>query len=302
MSNDLGQSVMAAGPSIAVQMSGLDSVPGAGEEFSVCSSEQDARDAAQTFIDKIRVQRLSDMSSGGSMITLSSLASVDDPDSEAIQRMNLIVKADTIGVVEAIRSALGALPQESVTLRYLLTGAGDITVSDVDLAAASQALLVGFNLEASDSVETHAKALGVTIMTYKVIYDIVDDIKAAMEGKLKAVQEKIPLGKAEVKAVFGSGKKKVAGCMITQGKVQKGASVTVTRGKKVVYEGKLVSLRRVKDNVDEVSEGTECGLGCEDFLEWSAGDKIECYLMVSKTRRLEEARASTAVDIATLAG
>ncbi|GAX79512.1 hypothetical protein CEUSTIGMA_g6953.t1 [Chlamydomonas eustigma] len=299
MSNDLGQAMATAGPSIAVQMGGLDSVPAAGEEFSVWSNESDAREAAEKFLDKQRMQRLSDMG-GGSMVTLSSLASVDDSDTEALQRMNLIIKADTMGVVEAIRSALGALPQQSVTLRYLLTGAGDITVSDVDLAAASQALLVGFNLEASDTVQTHAKRLGVSIMTYKVIYDIVDDMKAAMEGKLRAVEEKVPLGKAEVKAVFGSGKKKVAGCMIVQGKVQKGAMVSVMRGKKVVYEGKMTSLRRVKDNVYEVSEGSDCGLGCDDFLAWAEGDKIECYVMVSKTRKLEDAKASTAVDVATL--
>lgn len=234
------------------------------------------------------------------MVTLSSLASVDEDTQEAMQKMNLIVKADTMGVVEAIKSALGALPQQSVTLRYLLTGAGDMSISDVDLAAASSALLVGFNLVASDAVETHAKRMGVTIMTYKVIYDIVDDIKAAMEGKLKAVEERVFLGKAEVKAVFGSGKRKVAGCAVTEGKIQKGAFVVVRRGKKIVHEGKLNSLRRVKDDVNEVSEGTECGLGCEDFLEWSEGDQLEFFLVVSRNRKLEEAKASTAVDIATL--
>ncbi len=139
------------------------------------------------------------------------------------------------------------------------------------------------------------------VLSYtQVIYDIVDDIKAAMEGKLRAVEERVPLGKAEVKAVFGSGKRKVAGCAVTQGKAQKGAFVVVKRGKKVVHEGKLNSLRRVKDDVNEVSEGTECGLGCEDFLDWAEGDQLEFFLIVTKNRKLEEAKASTAVDIATL--
>jgi translation initiation factor IF-2 len=299
MTNDLGQTLTEAGPSFAIQMGGLDSVPDAGEEFMVHTNEAGARAAAEEYEFGHRAQRLSELGSGGSMVTLSSLASVDD-EQEAMQRMNLIVKADTMGVVEAIKSALGALPQESVTLRYLLTGAGDMSISDVDLAAASSALLVGFNLEASDAVETHAKRLGVTIMTYKVIYDIVDDIKAAMEGRLKAVEERVALGKAEVKAVFGSGKKKVAGCVVTQGKVQKGAMVAVKRGKKIVHEGKLISLRRVKDDVNEVSEGTECGLGVEDFLEWSEGDVLECFLVVTKNRRLEEAKATQAVDMKAL--
>jgi translation initiation factor IF-2 len=159
---------------------------------------------------------------------------------------------------------------------------------------------VGFNLEPSDAVQTHAKRMGVPIMTYKVIYNIVDDIKAAMEGKLRAVEEKLPLGTAEVKAVFGSGKRKVAGCVVTQGKVQKGAMCTVRRGKKVVYEGELTSLRRVKDNVDEVTEGVECGLGSDGYLDWAAGDVLEVYRMVSKTRRLEDAKAATAVEVGSL--
>lgn len=301
MTNDLGQSIYEAGPSIALQLCGLDSVPDAGEEFQVYPSESAAREAAAAYLNTARNQRLSDMNTGGSMVTLSSLASLDE-DTEGIQRMNLVIKADTVGVVQAIKAALGALPQESVALRYLLSGAGAITVSDVDLAAASQALLVGFNLTPSDAVATHAKRLGVTIMTYKIIYEIVDDIKAAMEGKLRAVEERLPLGKAEVKAVFGSGKKKVAGCVVLEGKVQKNSLISVMRGKKVVYEGKLLSLRRLKDNVDEVNEGTECGLGCGDeFLDWQEGDIMTSFTVVSKSRRLEEAKASMAVDLSTIA-
>ena len=126
--------------------------------------------------------------------------------------------------------------------------------------------------------------------------------QAAMEGRLRAVEERVPLGKVEVKAVFGSGKKRVAGCVVLQGKVQKGCSVTVTRGKKVVHEGKIASLRRLKDNVDEVGEGTECGVSCgEEFLEWQEGDVMEAYNLVSKSRRLEEAKATTAVDLSTIA-
>jgi len=296
--DDLGRPMDLAGPSIAVQLVGLNSVPNAGEEWAVVPSEAAARDAADKSVEMFRAARFQEMT-GNSMVTLSSLATIDE-DTEALQRLNVIIKGDTMGVVEAIKAALSSLPQQSISLRTLLSGAGDISVSDVDLAAASGALVLGFNLNPDNVVEEHAKRLNVKLMTYKVIYDLLDDVKAAMEGKLRSVEERIVLGKAEVKAQFGTGKKKVAGCVVTSGKLLKGAMVSVKRGKVVVFEGKLSSLRRIKDNVEEVTEGLECGAGCEDFLEWQPGDLMECYQMVTKTRRLEDARASTAVDMSTL--
>jgi len=218
--------------------------------------------------------------------------------------MNLIIKGDTSGVVEAIKGALSALPQESVVLRYLLCAAGDNTTSDVDLAAASGGMIVGFNLNPDEGVLSHAKQLGVTINTYKVIYNLIDDVKAAMEGKLRAVEEKQQLGEATVKAVFGTGKKKVAGCYVESGKLSKGAMIEVVRGsgkdKTVVYTGKLASLRRIKDTVEEVQSGLECGVAAENFTSWQEGDAINCYMLVTKSQRLEEAKAATAVDLAAL--
>lgn len=300
MINDLGRSVDTAGPSIAVQLFGLDSTPVAGEEFRVYSTDSEAREAAMKSAQAMRNQRMADLTGGGSMVTLSTLATMDE-DVDVMQRMNLIVKGDTMGVVEAIKGALSSLPQESVTLRFLLSGAGDITVSDVDLAAASQGLILGFNIEPDEAVQTHAKRMGVTINSYKVIYNLLDDVKAAMEGKLRSVQERVNMGKAVVKAVFGTGKKRVAGCAVTEGKLQKGTFITVKRGKAVVFDGKLSSLRRVKDVVDEVSAGLECGVAAEGFVEWQADDQIECYKTVTKARRLEDAKAATAVDAASLA-
>jgi translation initiation factor IF-2 len=255
---------------------------------------------AQEAQEGLRAQRIAEMSTTGSMVTLSSLATIDE-DTDTLQRMNLIIKGDTSGVVEAIKGALQALPQESVVLRYLLCAAGDITVSDVDLAAASSGMVVGFNLSPDEAVMSHAKRLGVTINTYKVIYNLIDDVKAAMEGKLRSVEERLPVGTATVKAVFGSGKKKVAGCLVDEGKLQKGAMVEVTRGKQgVVFTGKLQSLRRIKDNVDEVQAGLECGVGAEDWQSWQEGDVISCYMSVTKAQRLEDAKAATAVDVGTL--
>lgn len=299
MTNDLGKYVDSAGPSIAVQLVGLDSTPSAGEEFEVYPTESAAREAALKMADVIRNQRMAELTGGGSMVTLSTLATYDE-DVDVMQRMNLIVKGDSMGVVEAIKGALAGLPQESVTLRFLLSGAGDITTSDVDLAAASQGLILGFNVTPDEAVQTYAKRMGVTISSYNIIYNLLDDVKAIMEGKLKMMEEKVNLGKATIKALFGSGKKKVAGCAVLEGKLQKGAMVTVKRGKQTVFEGKLTSLRRVKDNVEEVQSGLECGIGCDGFLDWQVDDMIDCYMNVTKTRRLEDAKAATAVDASTL--
>jgi len=299
--NDLGKGMPTAGPSIAAQVIGLATVPQAGDEFAVYATDSDARTAAEAQSDAQRAVRMAEMTGGGSMVTLSSLATIDDDTQEALQRINLIIKGDTSGVVEAIKAALSSLPQQSVVLRYLLSGAGDVTVSDVDLAAASGGLVLAFNLDPEEAVRSRAKALGVTINTYKVIYNLIDDVKAAMEGMLRIIEERIPVGGAEVRAVFGTGKNRVAGCAVTTGKLAKGALAVVKRGKAVVHEGKLASLRRVKDNVESVEAGLECGVGIEGFLDWAEGDVIECFQVVSKARRLEEARATTAVDIATLA-
>ncbi|KAF6256183.1 hypothetical protein COO60DRAFT_1296299 [Scenedesmus sp. NREL 46B-D3] len=299
LTNSAGRPVAEAGPSIAVQLIGLNAVPQAGDEFQAHSSEGDARKAAESASQGLRAARIAEMSSTGSMVTLSSLATFDE-DTDTLQRMNLIIKGDTSGVVEAIKGALQGLPQESVVLRYLLCAAGDITTSDVDLAAASSGMVVGFNLSPDEAVQSHAKRLGVTINTYKVIYNLIDDVKAAMEGKLRTVEERQPLGSATVKAVFGSGKKKVAGCVVDEGRLQKGAQMEVSRGKEIVYSGKVASLRRIKDNVEEVQVGLECGVGGEDFTSWQEGDAIKCFLVVSKSQRLEEARAATAVDASTL--
>ncbi|WIA43897.1 hypothetical protein OEZ86_010304 [Tetradesmus obliquus] len=300
LTNSAGRPVGEAGPSIAVQLIGLNAVPNAGDEFQAHTNDSDARKAADAAGEGLRAARIAEMSTTGSMVTLSSLATFDE-DTDTLQRMNLIIKGDTSGVVEAIKGALQGLPQESVVLRYLLCAAGDITTSDVDLAAASSGMVVGFNLNPDEAVLSHAKRLGVTINTYKVIYNLIDDVKAAMEGKLRTIEERQPLGTATVKAVFGSGKKKVAGVVVDEGKLQKGAQMEVTRGKDtIVYTGKVASLRRIKDNVEEVQVGLECGVGADEWTSWQEGDVIKCYMVVTKSQRLEEARAATAVDVNSL--
>ncbi|EFN52432.1 hypothetical protein CHLNCDRAFT_58881 [Chlorella variabilis] len=284
-----------AGPSLAVQMLGLNSVPQAGDEFTVFETEAEARGAAEAIEAARRLERLAEMSGGGNRVTLSSLASIDeDGDQQVQQRLSLILKADASGSVEAVRSALGALPQDAVLLRYLMAAPGEITTSDIDLAAASGGMVLGFNVAVTDAVQAAAKRVGVELRSYSIIYDLIDDVRAAMEGRLKSVEERLAIGTAEVKAVFGSGNRKVAGCLVTDGTLRRGAVAVVKRGRKVVAEGKLFSLRRVKDDVREVSAGTECGLAVEGFKDWEAGDKIEAFEVVQKTLKLEEAKAATA--------
>ena len=296
--NAIGE-VSEAGPSIAVQVLGLNSVPQAGDIFEVLESEGRARAAAESVEDARRLERLADIAGGGSKVTLSSLASMDDENDgtgaavdTAIQRMNIILKADASGSVEAVKSALSSLPQDSVMLRYLMAAPGEVTISDIDLAVASGGLVLGFGVTPSEVVLSAAKRSGVTLSTYSVIYDLVDDVRAAMEGRLRTQEERVSIGTAEVKAVFGSGNRKVAGCSVTDGMLRRTAVVVVKRGKRTVFEGLLTSLRRVKDDVKEVGAGTECGISVEGFRDWEEGDKIEAFDVVQKRLKLEESHAT----------
>lgn len=184
------------------------------------------------------------------------------------------------------------LPQENVSLRFLLQAPGDVSVSDVDLAVASEGIIFGFNVKAPGSVKSYAKKKSVEIRLYKVIYDLIDDLRNAMEGLLEPAEEEVPLGSAKVRAVFSSGSGKVAGCMITTGKVVQECNVRVLRKGKEIYVGTLDSLRRVKEIVKEVGAGLECGIGVDDFDEWEEGDVIEAFNTVNKARTLEEASAT----------
>lgn len=287
-----------AGPSTAVQMTGLSAVPVAGDDFNVSPSLDEGRKIAEVAGTAQRVDRLAGQAGGGSMVTTKSLASFDgDDDEEVLQRLNVILKTDASGSLEAVKSALGALPQGSVVLRYLMAVPNDITESDVDLAAASKGLILGFNVEASETVLASAKHQGVTVRTYKVIYDLLDDMRAAMEGKLAALEQRVPIGEAEVRAVFGKGSKLVAGCMVTEGSLREDCFVVVMRGKKSVYEGNLSSLRRVKESVKEIDQGNECGVGCKGFIGWEDGDKIQAFELVSKRRTLEDVVAAPQLQL-----
>lgn len=184
------------------------------------------------------------------------------------------------------------LPQDNVALKFLLQATGDISASDIDLAVASKAIVIGFNVRAPGSVKSYADTKGVEIRLYKVIYDLIDDVRNAMEGLLDAVEEEITIGTAEVRATFTSGSGRIAGCMVKEGKVEKGCGIRVVRDGRAVYVGTLDSLRRVKEIVKEVNAGLECGMGMEDYNDWEVGDIVQAFNKKQKKRTLEEASAS----------
>ena len=277
-----GTKVEEAGPSMPVQIMGLNGVPAAGEEFTVYASDTAARDKAEQVQNEIRNNRLIE----GNVVSLSNLPG----DEDGLQKINLIVKTDVSGSCEAVQAALSALPQDRVQLRFLMASAGEVSESDVDLASASEGIILAFNTPCSDRIGEIAKKRKVEVRTYDVIYDLVDEVRAAMEGMLSSIKEEIPFGKATCKAVFGGGKAKVAGCEVTDGYFQSKKHLRVTRRGKEVFFGKVGSLRRVKDIVKKVEAGLECGIGADP--EWDgfkAGDELECLDLVDKIQTLETA-------------
>ena len=279
-----GAKLEEAGPSTPVQIMGLGSVPMAGEEFEVTETEAEARDAAVKRSEKARINVIE-----GNSVSLSNLSAAKD-DEDGVQTINLIVKTDVSGSVEAVKAALGALPRDRVVLRFLHAAAGEVTESDIDLAAASEGIVLAFNTPLSDKVSERAKQQRVEVRAYDVIYGLVDEVRAAMEGKLSGVQDEVFVGQAECKAVFGGGNSKVAGCLVLEGQLRMKANLRVTRKGKEVFRGKVGSLRRIKDQVKKVESGLECGVGADpEWGEWKPGDVIECFDLVDRVQTLESA-------------
>ncbi|KAH9615940.1 hypothetical protein KSS87_001576 [Heliosperma pusillum] len=294
-----GSRVNEAGPSIPVQVIGLNNVPFAGDEFEVESSLDIARERAEKRAESLRDERIA-AKAGDGKVTLSSLASAVSSGKVAgldLHQLNIILKVDVQGSIEAVKQALEVLPQENVSLKFLLQATGDISTSDVDLAVASKAIILGFNVKAPGTVEKYADNRGIEIRLYKVIYDLIDDVRSAMEGLLDSIEEQVALGTADVRATFSSGSGRVAGCMVTEGKITKGCGIRVLRKGKTVHVGVVDSLRRVKENVDEVSTGLECGIGLVDYDDFEEGDTLEAFKAVQKKRTLEEASAQVAAAL-----
>ena len=283
MVDDGGKRVKEAGPSYAVEALGFSEVPTAGDEFEVYPDEKTARSVVGDRASEARATRLAQQMASRRV----SLASMSGQASEGeLKELNLILKADVQGSVEAILGSLERLPQGEVQVRVLLSAPGEITETDVDLAAASGAVIVGFNTSMAPGAKRAADATGVDVRDYDVIYKLLEDIQLAMEGLLEPELVEESLGEAEVRAVFSIGRSAVAGCYVTSGKLQRNCKVRVWRGKEKVFEGDLDSLRRNKDDVKEVATGFECGIGTDRYTGWQESDRVEAYKLVTQRRTL----------------
>ncbi|MER3435503.1 MAG: translation initiation factor IF-2 [Leptolyngbya sp. ERB_1_1] len=283
MVDDRAQRVQAASPSFAVEVLGLSDVPAAGDEFQVYTDEKEARATASDRADEQRTSRLlAAMSSRRvSLNTLSAKAQEGE-----LKELNLVLKADVQGSIEAILGALSQLPQNEVQVRVLFSAPGEISETDVDLAAASDAVIIGFNTTLAPGARQAADRAGVDVRDYNIIYKLLDDVQGAMEGLLEPELVEEALGQAEVRAVFPVGRGAVAGCYVQSGKLVRNCKVRIHRGGKVIHSGNLDSLKRMKEDAREVNSGYECGIGLDDFKDWAEGDTIEAYKMVTKRRTL----------------
>ncbi|BAZ90193.1 translation initiation factor IF-2 [Raphidiopsis curvata NIES-932] len=279
MVDDRGRRVDAATPSSAVEVLGLSDVPAAGDEFEVFENEKEARAIAGERADKQRQSRL--LQGRVTLTTLSAQAQEGE-----LKELNLILKGDVQGSVEAIIGSLKQIPQNEVQIRLLLATAGEITETDIDLAAASNAVIIGFNTTYASGARQAADEAGVDVREYNIIYKLLEDIQGALEGLLEPELVEEPLGQTEVRAVFPVGRGAVAGCYVQSGKLVRNCKVRIRRHSKVIYEGVLDSLKRMKEDVREVNSGYECGIGIEKFHDWIEGDIIEAYQMVTKRRTL----------------
>lgn len=275
--NDRGEKVTEAGPSTPVEVIGLPGVPAAGDAFVVVQDERVARQVAE---DRLLKQRTAELAAGAAgRVTLDDLyARIKEGE---IKELALVIKADVQGSAEALSEAVQKLATEAVKLRVIHSGVGGITETDVLLASASRAIIIGFNIRPEPKAAALAEREGVDIRLYTIIYDAMADIKAAMEGLLEPTLKERVLGRAEVRQIFNIPKAGViAGCYVLDGTVSRAsAGVRVVRDHVVVYEGKLASLRRFKDDVREVQQGYECGIGIENFSDVKPGDILEVYAL-----------------------
>jgi translation initiation factor IF-2 len=278
MYNDVGKQVRRAGPASPVEVLGLSSVSQAGDALTVVAGEHQAR----ALIERRQAGTQQESSAVPRTVSLSNL--FNQVSAGQVKELNVILKTDVQGSIEPIKTSLEQLSTDEVKVRLIRSASGNIAESDVTLAIASKGIIIGFNTESEPGAQRLADSEGVSIRYYNVIYNLVDDVSKALKGMLEPSKVEVIDGRAEVRAVFSSGKKsKVAGAYVTEGKASVGVSVRVQRQGETVYESVVSSLRRFKDDVREVTTGLECGVGVKDFNEFEVGDILEFF-------RIEEAR------------
>jgi translation initiation factor IF-2 len=281
--NDKGEHVKEAGPAMPVEILGLSGTPAAGDRFAVVENESRAREISE-YRQRLARDKAVARQSGqrGSLEQMMSQLQ-----NTGFKEFPLVIKGDVQGSVEAIVAALDKLGTDEVRARIVHSGAGAITESDISLAEASNAAIIGFNVRANAQARTASERAGIEIRYYNIIYDLVDDVKAAMSGLLSPERRETFLGNAEILEVFNITKTgKVAGCRVVDGKVERGAGVRLIRDNVVIHEGKLKTLKRFKDEVSEVPMGQECGMAFENYEDIRAGDTIECFRVEHITRTL----------------
>jgi translation initiation factor IF-2 len=273
-----GKQVAEAGPSTPLAVLGLSNAPNAGDDLMVVESERKAREVALYRQGKFRDVRLASAAKKSEDV-FSQLAEA------ASANVQLIVKADVQGSAEALRDALSKLGTDEVAVKVIASGVGGITESDVTLAVASKARIIGFNVRADGAARAAMKENGIEVNYYSIIYEAIDDVKQAVSGLLKPEVKEQIVGLAEVREVFRSSKfGTVAGCLVVEGVIKRGNPVRVLRDNVVIHQGELDSLRRFKDDVNEVRAGTECGIGVRNYNDIRAGDQIECFARVEVAR------------------
>ncbi len=279
--NEEDKRLKEAGPSVAVKLLGLNGVPEAGLEFTVVENEKAARDLAE---ERTQEARAAGQQEARAKVTLENLFATLDSSTDKV--LKLVVKADTQGSVEAIVEALKKIPTDKVAVEVIHSAVGTITESDVALAAASTAVILGFHTRIDSGVNARAKRDSVQIKLYAIIYELIDQVKESMAGLLDPILKEVVVGVAEVRKIFELSKgTPVAGCMITSGRINKG-KVRVRRRKELVYEGIAQSLRRFQDEVNEVRMGMECGIRVEGFSDLEVGDTIESYSIEKTVQKL----------------
>jgi translation initiation factor IF-2 len=281
MFDEAGKSVQTAGPSMPVQVLGLSGAPNAGDELLAVESERKAREVALYRQGKFRDVKLAKQASAVGDV----FAQMDEPKAGVIP---VLLKTDVQGSAEALRDSLTKLSNDEVQVKIIASGVGGITISDVQLAAASKAKLIGFNVRADAAARDAMKDAGIEARYYSIIYEAIDDVKQMMGGMLAPEIKEQIVGVAQVRDVFRSSKfGVVAGCLVTEGSVKRNNPIRVLRDNVVIFEGQLESLRRFKDDAGEVRAGTECGIGVKNYQDVRVGDQIECYARVEVARTVQ---------------
>ncbi len=282
MFDDHGRSVTQVGPSFPVEILGISGLPAAGEQFFVIKDEKQAKELALARQEQEKLQQMRPVKRMGLEDLYTQIKE------GKIKELNLIIKADAQGSLEAIKDVLGKIPSSEITMNIIHEGIGNVNISDVILAVASNALILGFNVVADEAGKEMINKEGLELRTYNIIYELGNDIRNALEGMLEPKLKKIFLGRAEIRKIFKLSKSGViAGSFVTKGKFMRSSLVSVTRNGEVIFEGELSSLKRFKDDVREVAEGFECGIGVKGFDAILEGDVIEAYQIEKIARKLE---------------